>query len=150
MPTGNGCRAGGPLDASGSHTLGSRCGWRPGGRTLYGVGRGGQCPLPEPHSPLPQNPPGNGPRSKCLSRREGGDGWQETTLGAVAEMMVQGSQMKWEWADGAPAAGLRQSPLWAAEELAASRGARRRPKAAKGRAQPRLADGWAARRPSHQ
>ncbi|MPC84098.1 hypothetical protein E2C01_078824 [Portunus trituberculatus] len=28
MPTGNGCRAGGPRDASGSHTSRSGCGWR--------------------------------------------------------------------------------------------------------------------------
>ncbi|MPC95369.1 hypothetical protein E2C01_090576 [Portunus trituberculatus] len=150
MPTGNGCRAGGPRDASGSHTSRSGCGWRPGSRTPYGVRRGGQCPLPEPHSPLLRNRPENGPRSKCLSPRETGAGWRKTTLDAAAEVTAQGSQKSWEWADGAPAAGPRQSPSRAAEERAASRGAWRRPKAAKGRAQLRLADGWATRKPGHQ
>ncbi|MPC27204.1 hypothetical protein E2C01_020370 [Portunus trituberculatus] len=92
-----------------------------------------------------ENPPVNGPRSKCLSPREAGAGWRETTLGAAAEVTAQGSQKSWEWADRAPAEGPRQSPPRAAEERAASRGAWRRPKAAKGRAQLRLADGWAAR-----
>ncbi|MPC95437.1 hypothetical protein E2C01_090649 [Portunus trituberculatus] len=68
MPTGNGCWAGGPRDASWSHTSRSGCGWRPGDRTPYG----GQCPLPEPHSPLPRNPPENGPSEQMsLTQRSG-------------------------------------------------------------------------------